>query len=63
MWFPAGTPPWSAEQSQGLISPEAPFSLPLHPTQLYSAVDGLILLRAAVGVTRCGSGTARSCCC
>jgi phosphatidylglycerol:prolipoprotein diacylglycerol transferase len=41
--FPAGSPPWLAEKARGLIGPDATLSLPLHPTQLYSALDGLIL--------------------
>jgi phosphatidylglycerol:prolipoprotein diacylglycerol transferase len=41
--FPAGSPPWLAERTQGLIASDATRSLPLHPTQLYSAVDGLLL--------------------
>ncbi len=41
--FPKNSPPWLAEHAQGLISPDAVWSLPLHPTQLYSAIDGLIL--------------------
>jgi phosphatidylglycerol---prolipoprotein diacylglyceryl transferase len=42
--FPKNTPPWFAERAQGLIPRDALSSLPLHPTQLYSALDGLILL-------------------
>lgn len=42
--FPANSLPWLAERAQGLISGDAALTLPLHPTQLYSAVDGLILL-------------------
>jgi phosphatidylglycerol:prolipoprotein diacylglycerol transferase len=41
--FPPDTPPWNAERAQGLIPADAPRSLPLHPTQLYAAVDGLVL--------------------
>ena len=41
--FPHHSPPWNAELERGLIAPDAPHSLPLHPTQLYSTVDGLIL--------------------
>lgn len=42
--FPAGSPPWTYEVKAGLISQGATASLALHPTQLYSALDGLILL-------------------
>jgi phosphatidylglycerol:prolipoprotein diacylglycerol transferase len=41
--FPQDTLPWLAERAQGLIPHDAPWTLPLHPTQLYSAFDGLIL--------------------
>jgi phosphatidylglycerol:prolipoprotein diacylglycerol transferase len=40
----AGSPPWYAQWKQGLIPPTADWSLPVHPTQLYSAIDGLVLL-------------------
>jgi phosphatidylglycerol:prolipoprotein diacylglycerol transferase len=42
--FPAGTLPWARHVESGLISPTAPASLHLHPTQLYSIIDGLLLL-------------------
>jgi phosphatidylglycerol:prolipoprotein diacylglycerol transferase len=42
--FPRGSSPWSHQVNLGLISESAPRSLPVHPTQLYSALDGLILL-------------------
>ncbi len=42
--FPRESPPWNAELARGLIPPDASSSLALHPTQLYSTIDGLILL-------------------
>jgi len=42
--FPKNSPPWQAEVARGLILPGAAHSLPLHPTQLYSTIDGLVLL-------------------
>jgi phosphatidylglycerol:prolipoprotein diacylglycerol transferase len=39
-----GSPPWRDQWKQGLIPPTAEWSLPVHPTQLYSAFDGLVLL-------------------
>lgn len=42
--FPRDSPAWLAERAQRLIPADAPTSLPLHPTQLYSALDGLVLL-------------------
>jgi phosphatidylglycerol---prolipoprotein diacylglyceryl transferase len=42
--FPSGSPPWVEEVETGLISPTSAYSLPLHPTQIYSLIDGLIIL-------------------
>ncbi len=42
--FPRRSPAWLAELAAGQIGPEAVASLPVHPTQLYSALDGLVLL-------------------
>ncbi len=42
--FPAGTLPWVHHRDAGLIPPSAPCSLAVHPTQLYAALDGVILL-------------------
>jgi phosphatidylglycerol:prolipoprotein diacylglycerol transferase len=42
--FPQGSPPWSDHYHHGLIAKSDPYSRPVHPTQLYSAIDGLVLL-------------------
>ena len=42
--FPAGSLPWARHVQDGLITPADAHSLPVHPTQLYSALDGLIIL-------------------
>ncbi len=42
--FPKHSPPWESQHAAGLIETGALWSLPLHPTQLYSTIDGLILL-------------------
>ena len=42
--FPRDSPPFLAELARGQILPDATHSLPLHPTQLYSTIDGLILM-------------------
>jgi phosphatidylglycerol---prolipoprotein diacylglyceryl transferase len=42
--FPAGSPVWSDQVHAGLISKGVTAALPVHPTQLYSALDGLIIL-------------------
>ena len=42
--FPAGSHAWMRQVNQGLISPQAPSSLPVHPTQLYAAIAALLVL-------------------
>jgi phosphatidylglycerol:prolipoprotein diacylglycerol transferase len=42
--FPQESPPWGDQLRHGLISQEATRSLPVHPTQIYSAIDGIVLL-------------------
>jgi phosphatidylglycerol---prolipoprotein diacylglyceryl transferase len=42
--FPSHSPPWKAQEVLGQIGPDARWSLPVHPTQLYSSIDALILL-------------------
>jgi phosphatidylglycerol---prolipoprotein diacylglyceryl transferase len=42
--FPAGSHAWMRQANAGLISPEAPFSLPVHPTQLYAILAALAVL-------------------
>ncbi len=41
--FPAKSSPWFHQLDLGLITDAARRSLPVHPTQLYSALDGLVL--------------------
>jgi len=41
--FPKPSPPWEMHQVFHLIAPDALWSLRVHPTQIYDAVDGLIL--------------------
>jgi phosphatidylglycerol---prolipoprotein diacylglyceryl transferase len=41
--FPKHSPPWVSELAKAQIAPDAEFSLWLHPTQIYSTIDGLIL--------------------
>src|SRR5262249_20313649 len=41
--FPEPSPPWQAHPAAPLIGTQAHWSLPVHPTQLYSVLDGLIL--------------------
>jgi phosphatidylglycerol:prolipoprotein diacylglycerol transferase len=42
--FPKLSPPWDYEIAHGLIGSTATQSLPLHPTQLYSSLDSLVIL-------------------
>ncbi|MFO0959791.1 MAG: prolipoprotein diacylglyceryl transferase [Isosphaeraceae bacterium] len=42
--FPAGSAPWDQQVYAGLIGKDAARSLPVHATQLYSALDGFLLL-------------------
>ncbi len=42
--FPRDSFPWIPQLATHLISPSSAQSLPIHPTQLYSAFDGLIIL-------------------
>jgi phosphatidylglycerol---prolipoprotein diacylglyceryl transferase len=42
--FPRDSAPWIDQVKHGLIPLTAYRSLPVHPTQLYSAIDGLILM-------------------
>jgi len=42
--FPRFSPPWSDQVADGLLTRDALWSLRVHPTQLYSVVDGLVLL-------------------
>jgi phosphatidylglycerol:prolipoprotein diacylglycerol transferase len=42
--FPAHSPAWDQEVRLGLIPAEATGSLAVHPTQIYSAIDALVLL-------------------
>ena len=42
--FPRESPPWQHQDALRLISPDALWSLPVHPTQIYASIDGLVLL-------------------
>jgi phosphatidylglycerol:prolipoprotein diacylglycerol transferase len=42
--FPAGSHAWSAQVEQGILPVAAPVSLPVHPTQLYAALAGVLIL-------------------
>ncbi len=42
--FPSGSHAWMRQANAGLIPPESPWSLPVHPTQLYAALAALAVL-------------------
>ena len=44
MTFPAESIPWMHHVDAGWLSPHAPRSLPVHPSQVYAILDGLVLL-------------------
>jgi phosphatidylglycerol:prolipoprotein diacylglycerol transferase len=41
--FPRPSPPWETHRFLGLIPTDSGWSLPVHPTQLYASIDGLVL--------------------
>jgi phosphatidylglycerol:prolipoprotein diacylglycerol transferase len=50
--FPKGSPAFNQQLSEHLIASDALHSLPVHPTQLYEALNGLILLGLVMLVRR-----------
>jgi len=42
--FPEPSPPWQSHHAAHLLADGARWSLPVHPTQLYSVLDGLTLM-------------------
>jgi phosphatidylglycerol:prolipoprotein diacylglycerol transferase len=50
--FPPGTPVHAWQASQGLIAPQAPHTLPVHPLQLYFALLGLAVYLVAVRLNK-----------
>jgi phosphatidylglycerol:prolipoprotein diacylglycerol transferase len=50
--FPAGSHAWVRQLNLGLVSPESAWSLPVHPTQIYSSVAGLIVLAILLAFAR-----------
>jgi phosphatidylglycerol:prolipoprotein diacylglycerol transferase len=53
--FPPESPPWIDQVQRNLLPPAAdgdvPWSLPVHPTQLYAAIDAALLAWLAVAAT------------
>lgn len=50
--FPAGSPAWRDHVHAGLISADRAASLPVHPTELYEAVLGLVIVAITIAVGR-----------
>jgi phosphatidylglycerol:prolipoprotein diacylglycerol transferase len=50
--FPIGSHAWVRQLNAGLVQPDDAFSLPVHPTQLYSAAAALIVLVLLLGFAR-----------
>ena len=48
--FPAGSPAFAQQVAQGLLSPVATASLPVHPTQLYESLAGCALFALVMAV-------------
>jgi phosphatidylglycerol---prolipoprotein diacylglyceryl transferase len=41
--FPNGSVTFNILRERGFVAPEAPFTMPLHPTQIYSSIDGFLI--------------------
>ncbi|HVJ87334.1 MAG TPA: prolipoprotein diacylglyceryl transferase [Caulifigura sp.] len=41
--FPNGSVPFKILAERGFVAANAPFTMPLHPTQIYSALDGFLI--------------------
>jgi phosphatidylglycerol:prolipoprotein diacylglycerol transferase len=50
--FPAGSPAFNQQRVEGLLSPSALHSLPVHPAQLYESLNGLVLFCVLMLVRR-----------
>ena len=50
--FPAGSPAWVDHLQSGLLRPDRSESLPVHPTQLYEAALGLVMVALALLAAR-----------
>jgi phosphatidylglycerol---prolipoprotein diacylglyceryl transferase len=50
--FPAGSPAFNQQRMDGLLPPGALESLPVHPTQIYESINGLVLLGLVMLVRR-----------
>jgi phosphatidylglycerol:prolipoprotein diacylglycerol transferase len=54
--FPAGSYAFRDQVAAGVLSPDAPASLPVHPTQLYAALSGVALYLVLRAMPASGDG-------
>lgn len=54
--FPAGSYAFRDHVASGELSPDAPYSLPVHPTQLYAALSGVVLYLVLRAMPSTGDG-------
>jgi phosphatidylglycerol:prolipoprotein diacylglycerol transferase len=54
--FPAGSHAFRDHVASGALSPDAPASLPVHPTQLYAALSGVALYLVLRAMPNAGDG-------
>ena len=54
--FPAGSVTWKVLVQRGFLDPDSPATMMLHPTQLYSSLNGLILAAFTAAYYRYRSG-------
>ncbi|CAN5921357.1 hypothetical protein BH11MYX3_BH11MYX3_47550 [soil metagenome] len=50
--FPSGSPAWRDHLKAGLLPPDRLESLPVHPTQLYEALLGIVIIGVAMWAAR-----------
>ena len=60
MRFPSKSPAWHDHVRAGLLPPGRDASLPVHPTQLYEALLGAVMIAVAIAVSRSAWGRARA---
>lgn len=50
--FPRGSLPFDALVARGFLPPDAPATPPLHPTQIYSSIDGFLIAALCLWYTK-----------
>ena len=54
--FPQGSVPWTALMNRGFLAPDAAQTMSLHPTQLYSTINGVVLTIITIAYYRYRKG-------